>query len=126
MNEKPKVTMEITRPLGILSENVKGYTTEANMISWNGNPAKLDLRQWSPINHHALKGITLSEAEALKLYEYLSQFFDVPYFDPCSRALDPNVDPFEDIDEDKDKDEDDDASSVKDEPEIKLDLPLKK
>ena len=38
------ITSTITKPLAILGENGKGYTKEANCISWNGNAAKLDIQ----------------------------------------------------------------------------------
>ena len=44
------ITSTITKPLAVLGENGKGYTKEANFISWNGNAAKLDIREWHP-NH---------------------------------------------------------------------------
>ena len=31
------ITSTITKPLAVLGENGKGYTKEANFISWNGN-----------------------------------------------------------------------------------------
>lgn len=34
------ITSTITKPLAVLGENGKGYTKEANFISWNGNAAK--------------------------------------------------------------------------------------
>lgn len=40
------ITSTITKPLAVLGENGKGYTKEANFISWNGNAAKLDIREW--------------------------------------------------------------------------------
>lgn len=39
------ITSTITKPLAVLGENGKGYTKEANFISWNGNAAKLDIRE---------------------------------------------------------------------------------
>ena len=39
------ITSTITKPLAVLGENGKGYTKEANFISWNGNAAKLDIRR---------------------------------------------------------------------------------
>ena len=39
------ITSTITKPLAVLGENGKGYTKEANFIFWNGNAAKLDIRE---------------------------------------------------------------------------------
>ena len=38
-----EITSTITKPLAVLGENGKGYTKEANFISWNGNDALLVL-----------------------------------------------------------------------------------
>lgn len=43
-----EITSTITKPLAVLGENGKGYTKEANFVSWNGNAAKLDIREWHP------------------------------------------------------------------------------
>ena len=51
---------EIEEKLLVLSENEKGWTKELNRVSFNGAPAKYDIRTWSP--DHS-KGITLSNEE---------------------------------------------------------------
>ena len=39
---------EVTERLAIISQSADGkYTLELNRISYNGRPAKLDLRRWS-------------------------------------------------------------------------------
>lgn len=59
---------DIVEHLGVLSENVKGWTKELNLISWNGATPKYDLRDWGPEHEKMGKGITLNneEFEALK------------------------------------------------------------
>ena len=66
------ITSTITKPLAILGENGKGYTKEANFISWNGNAAKLDIREWHPNHERCGKGITLTEDEGRNLYSLLN------------------------------------------------------
>ena len=39
---------EIEEHLIVLSENEKGWKKELTRVSWNGAPAKFDIRQWSP------------------------------------------------------------------------------
>lgn len=63
------ITYEITKELGVISENAKGWTRELNLVSWNGNPAKYDIRDWSPDHTHMSKGMTLTEEEMEKLIE---------------------------------------------------------
>ena len=53
------IRCDIRQKLGVLSENERGYTKEANVISWNDGPQKLDLREWSP-EHRARKGISFA------------------------------------------------------------------
>lgn len=48
-------------------------TLELNIISYNGDPAKLDLRRW--YNGQMLKGITLTEAEARELALAIADYF---------------------------------------------------
>ena len=45
------------------------YTTELNRVSFNGHPAKLDLRKWKA--GKPLKGISLTDDEAYSLLQAL-------------------------------------------------------
>ena len=54
---------EITKELGILSENAKGWTKEINMVSWNDREPKFDIREWSPDHTRMGKGVTLTNEE---------------------------------------------------------------
>ncbi len=62
---------EITKKMGILSENAKGWTKEVNMVSWNERKPKLDIREWSPDHDKMAKGITLTHEETEQLIEIL-------------------------------------------------------
>lgn len=55
---------EIVAHLGIMSTNDEGWTREVNLVSYNGAPAKYDVRYWSPDHSRMSKGITLTEEEA--------------------------------------------------------------
>ena len=71
-----EIKYEIRRRLGVLSTNERsGWTKEANLISWNGGPEKLDIRDWSPDHSKMAKGITLTEDEARKLALTLTDLF---------------------------------------------------
>lgn len=39
-----EIRFEIKKHLGVLSTRESGWTKEANIISWNDGPAKLDIR----------------------------------------------------------------------------------
>ena len=56
-------TFEIEEKLLVLSENDKGWTKELNSVSFNGAPAKYDIRSWSPDHTKMGKGITLTNEE---------------------------------------------------------------
>ena len=62
--------------LAVLGENGKGYTKEANFISWNGNAAKLDIREWHPNHERCGKGITLTKDEGRNLYAALKAIYE--------------------------------------------------
>ena len=54
-------SFEIEEKLLVLSD--KGWTKELNRVSFNGAPAKYDIRTWSPDHTKMGKGITLSNEE---------------------------------------------------------------
>lgn len=55
---------EIKAHLGVIKRMPSGWTKEVNVISWNGGPAKLDIREWSGDHQHMSKGMTLYRNEA--------------------------------------------------------------
>ncbi len=68
-----EVTFQIVEHCGILSEEVKGWKKELNLVSWNGKEEKYDLRSWSPDKNRMNKGITLNAQEAASLKVLLNQ-----------------------------------------------------
>ncbi len=64
-----EITFKITKELGIISENQKGWTRELNMVSWNDHDPKYDIRDWSPDHTRMSKGISMTEEEMQKLVE---------------------------------------------------------
>lgn len=67
-----ELKFEITKSLGVLSENAKGWTKELNMVSWNEREAKYDLREWNPDHSRMGKGITLTEEDIDALRKILN------------------------------------------------------
>ena len=57
----------IVKEIAVLSQNDSGYTKEINLISWNGNEPKYDIRSFSPNREKCRKGITLTESEVKNL-----------------------------------------------------------
>ena len=66
------IKFEITQNIGILSESAKGWSKELNLVSWNDNAPKFDIREWSPDHLKMGKGITLTKEEIGKLRDMLS------------------------------------------------------
>jgi hypothetical protein len=58
---------EITKLIAVLSESSKGWKKELNLISWNGQEPKYDIREWDPGHEKMGKGVTLSKEEMDKL-----------------------------------------------------------
>lgn len=71
-----EVKYEIKRRIAVLSTNERsGWTKEANIVSWNGGPEKLDIRDWNPDHSKMAKGITLTSDEARTLSTALADVF---------------------------------------------------
>lgn len=66
-----EVKYEIKKHLGVLSESASGWRKEINLVSWNGNAPKLDIREWSPEHERMGKGLTLSKEEIKKFCEII-------------------------------------------------------
>ena len=64
-------TLEILAAIGVISERSKGWRKELNLVSFNGNAPKYDLREWAPNHEKMGKGITLNEEELEQLKKIL-------------------------------------------------------
>ena len=64
---------EIKKHLGVIAEYSNGYKKEVNIISWNGNDPKIDIRDWDSEHAKMSRGITLHKEEAEKLLEILKE-----------------------------------------------------
>lgn len=67
-----------------------GWSKELNLISWNGNKPKLDIREWDEQHQRMKKGITLRNEEAERLvkeaYGYLKRVKEAEMRRPVSVA----------------------------------------
>jgi hypothetical protein len=64
---------EIKKHIATLSTSENSdYTTELNLISYNGASPKYDIRKWDRKSDRMLKGITLTDEEARQLKEALA------------------------------------------------------
>ena len=64
-----EIKYEIVKELGVISEGARGWSRELNLVSWNDNPPKFDIRDWSPDHSRMSKGISMTEDEMTKLVE---------------------------------------------------------
>ena len=68
-NKTNEITFTIEKHLGVIETFPTGWRKELNLVSWNGNPAKYDIREWSPTHERMTRGITLHEHEMRSLAE---------------------------------------------------------
>lgn len=71
-----QINYEIKEHIGIISESKNGWTKELNLVSWNDNDPKYDIREWDPKHEKMSRGITLTEEEAYELSIILSGEFE--------------------------------------------------
>ena len=68
-----EIQYEIVKKIAVLSMSDSGYAKEINLISWNGNEPKYDIRSFSPNREKCGKGITLTADEAAALLKALQK-----------------------------------------------------
>ena len=66
-----EVTFEIKKHIGVIAEHETGWRKELNLVAWNGNSPKYDIRDWSPDHEQMGRGITLYEAEMKRVVELM-------------------------------------------------------
>jgi hypothetical protein len=74
-NEQNEPRFEIIEEIAVISTMAKG-TKELNRVSWNGRPARLEIRLWTKGHEKARRGTTLTDNEALSLMYALMKYFD--------------------------------------------------
>jgi hypothetical protein len=65
------IKFELIEKIGVLSTSASGWTKELNLVSWNEQEPKYDLREWSPDRQRRGKGVTLTKEELRALKELL-------------------------------------------------------
>jgi len=64
-----EVSFDIVESIGVLTTYSTGWTREINLVSWNGGPARYDIRDWDPNHERMSKGLTLQEKEMRTLVD---------------------------------------------------------
>lgn len=85
-----EIEFEIERELGVISESSNGWTKELNLVSFNGRPAKYDIRVWAPHHEKMGKGVTFTGEEFRELYGLLKEEFTE--FDVFQKSTNNNTD----------------------------------
>ena len=67
--QEREFSFEIKEHIGVISSNDKGWSKELNVVSWNGQPAKFDIREWDQDHQRMTKGITLLDRDMRKLVD---------------------------------------------------------
>ena len=67
------VKFEIVEEFAVLSESEKGWKKELNLVSWNDNEPKYDLRDWAPNHEKIGKGVRLTNDELKNLRDALNR-----------------------------------------------------
>ena len=62
-----EIIFDIKERIGVLASFNNGWKKEINRVSWNGNPAKYDIRDWSPEHDKMSKGLTFTKEELVEL-----------------------------------------------------------
>ena len=64
---KYRVDWHVIEEIAVLHESQAGWTKELNIISWNGDEPKYDVRWWNPDKTRLGKGFTFTAKELSKL-----------------------------------------------------------
>ena len=100
MSEEKEFAFNIKEHIGVINTYSSGWTKELNLVEWNGNNAKFDIRDWGPSHEHMSRGITLHEEEAKTLARLFFRLFakdkstvqgdgksQVPSQEACKQAI---------------------------------------
>ncbi len=62
-----EVTFAVEEHIGVIGVSPTGWRKELNMVSWNGNAAKFDIREWDEDHSHMSRGVTMNKDEMKSL-----------------------------------------------------------
>ena len=71
-----EITFEVMEHYGVISATDTGWSKEVNLVAWNGNAPKIDIRDWDETHERMSRGITLTEEQGKKLYEILKNKYE--------------------------------------------------
>ena len=68
-----EIECEVIKSYGRFSQGDRNWNKEVNLVSWNGRPAKLDIRNWQRDHEKCGKGIAITREEAEELFKLLGK-----------------------------------------------------
>lgn len=68
-----KSVFNIQEKIAVLKTYPTGWTKELNLVSWNGNTVKYDIRDWDPDHKYMSGGITLYKGEMQRLMKAMQK-----------------------------------------------------
>ena len=77
-DDSEDIECSIVELYGIFSQGIKFWNKEVNLVSWNGRPAKIDIRNWQRDHQKCGKGIALTREEAEELVKLLNSILSKP------------------------------------------------
>ena len=79
---------EVVEQIATIGEpTLSGWSTQLNLVSWNGKEPKLDIRPWNEDRSRMGKGISLSEEEATELAHLLNSYLGLGSEEDFERPL---------------------------------------
>lgn len=72
-HKNQEIKCEIVQHLCVLEERNAGWNLEFNVVKWNDEDPKYDIRPWNEDHSKCGKGITLTEENLKALVEYCNQ-----------------------------------------------------
>lgn len=86
-SDDDEIECDIIESYGIFSAGTKNWNKEVNLVSWNGMPAKLDIRSWQKNHEKCGKGIAITREEAAELVKLLNKILkEKPRAEPKKRV----------------------------------------
>lgn len=64
-----EVKYEVKEVIISVNDGVSPWNLELSLVSWNGREPKYDIRKWNPDHSKMGKGVTMSEDEAILLFQ---------------------------------------------------------
>lgn len=64
---KKEIGFEIVENIAIIEEFGSGWTTEMNVVKWNGKEPKIDIRNWSADHTKCSRGLTFIPSDMDKI-----------------------------------------------------------